>query len=58
MVQWLRLHASKAGGTGSIPGWETRSHMLLLKPVMATHTKKVQASESEKPGSDHDLKSP
>ena len=22
MVQWLRLHASTAGGTGSIPGWE------------------------------------
>ena len=20
-VQWLRLHASTAGGTGSIPGW-------------------------------------
>ena len=37
-VEWLRLRASKAGGTGSIPGQETRSHMLLLKPVMATHT--------------------
>ena len=60
VVQWLRLHASKTGGTGSIPGWETRSHMLLLKPVMAihTHTHKVQASESDKPGSDHDFKSP
>ena len=21
MVQWLRLQASTAGGTGSIPGW-------------------------------------
>ena len=23
-VYWLRLHASTAGGTGSIPGWGTR----------------------------------
>ena len=23
-VQWLRLHASTAGGTGSIPGWGTK----------------------------------
>ena len=23
-VQWLRLHASTAGGTGSTPGWETK----------------------------------
>ena len=22
-VQWLRLHPSNAGGSGSIPGWET-----------------------------------
>jgi len=21
VVQWLRLHASNAGGVGSIPGW-------------------------------------
>ena len=24
MVQWLRLHASNGGGTGSIPGWGTK----------------------------------
>ena len=24
VVQWLRLHASNAGGPGSIPGWETK----------------------------------
>ena len=24
MVQWLRLHTPDAGGTGSIPGWETK----------------------------------
>ena len=23
MVQWLRLHASSAGGAGQIPGWGT-----------------------------------
>ena len=23
-VQWLRLHASRAGGAGSIPGWGSR----------------------------------
>ena len=39
VVQWLRLHASKARGMGSIPGQETRSHMLLLKPAMAAKKK-------------------
>ena len=24
VVQWLRLHASTAGGAGSIPGWGTK----------------------------------
>ena len=24
VVQWLRLHASTAGSTGSIPGWGTK----------------------------------
>ena len=24
VVQWLRLHASTAGGMGSIPGWGTK----------------------------------
>ena len=27
-VQWLGLHASTAGGVGSIPGWGLGSHML------------------------------
>ena len=27
VFQWLRLHASNAGGPGLISGWETRSHM-------------------------------
>ena len=28
VVQWLRLHVPNAGGLGSIPGQEARSHML------------------------------
>jgi len=28
MIQWLRLCAVNAGGTGSIPGQGTRSHTL------------------------------
>ena len=35
VVQWLRLHASNAGGPSSIPGWETRFHMPLLRPKAA-----------------------
>ena len=27
VVQWVRLHIPKAGGPGSILGWETRSRM-------------------------------
>ena len=39
VVQWLRLRAPNAGGTGSIPGWGTRSHTLQWKlPHMATKT--------------------
>ena len=32
VVQQLKLHAPSAGGTGSIPGQETRSCMLQLRP--------------------------
>ena len=32
MVWWLRLHASNAGGLGSIPGQGTRSHMPQPRP--------------------------
>ena len=35
VVQWLRLLAPSAGGRGSIPGQETRSHMLQLRVHMA-----------------------
>ena len=31
-IGWdLRLHALKAGGPGSIPGWGTRSHIPRLR---------------------------
>ena len=39
MVQWLRLHASNAGGLGSIPGQGTRSHMLQLRPGVTKEIK-------------------
>ena len=35
VVHWLRLHASSAGGLGSILGQGTRSHMLQLRPSAA-----------------------
>ena len=35
VVQWLRLHAPNAGGTGLIPGQGTRSHMPQLRPDVA-----------------------
>ena len=35
VVQWVRLHAPNAGGTGSIRGWRTGSHMLQRKPGTA-----------------------
>ena len=31
VVQWFRLHTPNAGGSGSIPGQGTRSHMLQLR---------------------------
>ena len=31
VVQWLRFQAPRAGGSGSIPGQGTRSHMLWLR---------------------------
>ena len=37
VIQWLGLHASNAGGPGSIPGQKTRSHRPQLKDS-AHHT--------------------
>ena len=34
VAQWLRLHASKAGHMGSIPGWVTKiPHAFMLGGV-------------------------
>ena len=46
MVQWLRLCTLNAGGTGSIPGQGTRSHMLQLKILHAST--KTQCSQINK----------
>ena len=34
VVQWLGLCAPNSGGLGSIPGQETRSHMVQLRVCM------------------------
>ena len=34
VVQWLRLHVPNAGGLGSIPGQEARSHMAKTKDAI------------------------
>lgn len=49
VVQWLRLHAARAGGTGSIPGWEQRSYMPLrmAKKKKKTHFKVEQSKKLE-----------
>ena len=55
MVQWLRLHAPKAGGPGSMPGQGTRSHMhAATKSLHATtkdpaHRNKDPARGNEDP---------
>ena len=58
MVQWLRLHASNAGGWGSIPGRGAGSHMPQSKilhtstkikdTVCLTNTKRSQIEEKRK----------
>ena len=39
VVQWLKLHAPNAGGSGSIPGQGTGSHVPQLRPGTAKKTK-------------------
>ena len=56
-VQWLGLRAPSAAGPGSIPGWETRSHVLQPRwriPCAATNTlhikKKKKSYSHSRPG--------
>ena len=42
MVQWLRLHASIAGGIGSIPGWGTKILHAAQWPKKKKKKKKAQ----------------
>ncbi|TEA36862.1 hypothetical protein DBR06_SOUSAS44310005, partial [Sousa chinensis] len=39
VVQWIRLHAPNAGGTGLIPGQGTRSHMRAATKSLHATTK-------------------
>ena len=39
MVQCLRLHAPKAGGPGSIPSQETRTHIVLQLKILQAAAK-------------------
>ena len=51
VVQWLRLCAPNAGGTGSIPVQGTRSHMLQLKilhAAMKTQHSQINISKTNK----------
>ena len=53
VVQGLRLHAYNAGGLGSIPGQETRSHMPQLKILHAVvktqHSQNKQTTTTKPP---------
>ena len=41
VIQWLRLCAPNTGGPGSIPSWETRSHMPQLRVYMLQQRQKI-----------------
>ena len=47
VVQWLRLHSPSAGGTGSIPGQGTSSHIYAStkSPHAATKTRRSQINK-------------
>ena len=46
VIQWLRLHAPKAGYPGSNPSQRTRSHMPQLKiPYSAAETRHSQLNK-------------
>ena len=41
VVQWLKLHASNAGGLRLTPGQETRSYMPQLRPGVTKQINKI-----------------
>ena len=57
MVQWLGLHAPKAGGLGSVPGQGTRPHMRQLKLGAEKEREKERERKKKKPISKHTHKS-
>ena len=42
VVQWLRLHASNAGGAGLIPGWETKIPRAMWRGQKIEKVKKLK----------------
>ena len=48
MAQWSRLHTSNAGGVGSTPGQELRSHMLHGQKIIIK-IKKYNGGDDNKP---------
>ena len=49
VVQWVRLHAPKAGGPGSISGWGTRSLMHAATKKSASTTKRSRMPQLKIP---------
>ena len=48
VVQWLRLRASNAGGTGSIPGWGTKiPHAVQQSKKTKTKTKNLGINQTK-----------
>ena len=49
-VQWLRLHPSTAGGTGSIPGWGTKIPQASQRDQKKIRTKQILCRDSAPQG--------
>ena len=59
MVQWLGLHGSSAGGTGSIPGWGTKiPHATLRGQKNGSRGSRGRERGREAPGANVQWKSP
>ena len=46
VVQWLRLHTSKAGDMGSIPGWATKIQHTVESGPQNKYTNKIAYSKA------------